>query len=203
MAWHVSLYKYSYQSPSLARVTSSVFLFLWTGIFLVIFMVMRVFTFQYYLSLAGPHQAVSPSWYLAMKTITLTLVLLHLLSISCTPQYQWAQSFIPPADDIPDLKDCSPEAPCQYGEGDCTPHGDDGCDSDLVCGVNNCGDFVPGMAGSCCAQLAGPSEFLEEKAPIQWTSWSATWGGWGRTRGRALIASNGTLYYQYEKQSLE
>ena len=109
----------------------------------------------------------------------------------------------PIEDDIPDLKDCSPEAPCQYGEGDCTRHGDDGCDSDLVCGVNNCGDFVPGMAGSCCAQLAGPSTFREEKVPRQWTSWAATWGGWGRQRARALIASNGTLYYQYEKQSLE
>ena len=109
----------------------------------------------------------------------------------------------PIEDDIPDLKDCSTEAPCQYSEGDCTRHGDDGCDSDLVCGVNNCGDFEPGMAGSCCAQLAGPSTFREEKVPRQWTSWSATWGGWGRYRARALIASNGTLYYQYEKQSLE
>ena len=108
-----------------------------------------------------------------------------------------------PEDNIPELKFCRPEAPCQYGEGDCTRHGDDGCDSDLVCGVNNCGDFVPGMAGSCCAQLAGPSEFLEEESPRQWTSWAATWGGWGRQRARALIASNGTLYYQYEKQSLE
>ena len=144
-----------------------------------------------------------------MKTITLTLFLLHLLSTSCTPQYtgyNYAlgyQAVIAPADDTPDLKDCSPEAPCQYSDGDCTRHGDDGCDSDLVCGVNNCGDFVPGMAGSCCAQLAGPSEFLEEESPRQWTSWAATWGGWGRQRARALIASNGTLYYQYEKQSLE
>merc|ERR1711953_561538 len=48
-----------------------------------------------------------------------------------------------PEDNIPELKFCRPEAPCQYGEGDCTRHGDEGCDSDLVCGVNNCGDFVP------------------------------------------------------------
>ena len=103
-------------------------------------------------------------------------------------------------DDIPELKFCRPEAPCQYGEGDCTRHGDDGCDSDLVCGVNNCGDFVAGMAGSCCAQLAGPSEFLEEESPRQWTSWAATWGGWGRQRSRVLTARDGTLSYQWEDQ---
>jgi len=107
-----------------------------------------------------------------------------------------------PEDNIPELKFCRPEAPCQYGEGDCTRHGDDGCDSDLVCGVNNCGDFEPGMAGSCCAQLAGPSTFREEKVPRQWTSWSATWGGWGRQRSRVLTARDGTLSYQWEEQTL-
>merc|ERR1711910_288036 len=40
-----------------------------------------------------------------------------------------------PEDNIPELKFCRPEAPCQYGEGDCTRHGDDGCESDLVYSV--------------------------------------------------------------------
>merc|ERR1711953_641499 len=79
-----------------------------------------------------------------------------------------------PEDNIPELKFCRPEAPCQYSEGDCTRHGDDGCHSDLVCGVNNCGDFVPGMAGSCCAQLAGPSIFREEKLLL---SYLCLWSG--------------------------
>ena len=143
-----------------------------------------------------------------MKTITLTLVLLHLRATYCVPQLigSGALGFKPPADDTPDLKFCRPEAPCQYGEGDCTRHGDDGCDSDLVCGVNNCGDFEPGMAGSCCAQLAGPSTFSREEKDGeyggQWTSWSATWGGWGRQRSRVLTARDGTLSYQWEEQTL-
>ena len=146
-----------------------------------------------------------------MKTITLTLVLLHLLAASCTPQYtgyNYAlgyQAVIAPADDIPDLKDCSPEAPCQYSDGDCTRHGDDGCDSDLVCGVNNCGDFVPGMAGSCCAQLESTTYTYSRverygEYPRQWTSWGATQGGWGRQRSRVLTAWNGTQSYQWEDQ---
>ena len=106
-------------------------------------------------------------------------------------------------DDIPDLKNCRPEAPCQYGEGDCTRHGDDGCESDLVCGVNNCGDFVPGMAGSCCAELDRTTYSREERYGEyrgQWTSWGATWGGWGRQRSRVLTARDGTLSYQWEDQ---
>ena len=109
----------------------------------------------------------------------------------------------PIEDDIPDLKFCSPEAPCQYSEGDCTRHGDDGCDSDLVCGVNNCGDFVPGMAGSCCAELDRTTYSREERYGEyrgQWTSWGATWGGWGRQRSRVLTASDGTQSYQWEDQ---
>ena len=99
-----------------------------------------------------------------------------------------------PSDEIPELKDCQPASPCYYGEGDCGEAGDSGCDSDLVCGVNNCADFVPGMAGSCCAQLASSIEIgeIEEfgdwrkegREGSQWTSWSATHGGWGRQRGR-------------------
>ena len=161
-----------------------------------------------------------------MKTITLTLFLLHLLSTSCTPQYtgyNYAlgyQAVIAPADDTPDLKDCSPEAPCQYGEGDCTRHGDDGCDSDLVCGVNNCGDFVPGMAGSCCVQLAGPSissyrgeeepgefkTFPVETVPggwSRWTAWSQTLAGWGRERRRIATAGDGDLLAHLERQILD
>ena len=106
----------------------------------------------------------------------------------------------PIEDDIPDLKFCSPEAPCQYSEGDCTRH-------DLVCGVNNCGDFVPGMAGSCCAQLESTTYTYSRverygEYPRQWTSWGATQGGWGRQRSRVLTARDGTQSYQWEKQTL-
>ena len=125
-----------------------------------------------------------------------------------------------PEDNIPELKFCRPEAPCQYGEGDCTRHGDDGCDSDLVCGVNNCGDFVPGMAGSCCVQLAGPSissyrgeeepgefkTFPVETVPggwSRWTAWSQTLAGWGRERRRIATAGDGDLLAHLERQMLD
>ena len=119
--------------------------------------------------------------------------------------------FAPPEPwyEIPELKDCQPASPCNYGEGDCGEAGDSGCDSDLVCGVNNCADFVPGMAGSCCAQLASSIEIgetgefgdwrKEGREGSQWTSWSATHGGWGRQRGRVLAANQ----YLLQKQILE
>merc|ERR550517_1261629 len=146
-----------------------------------------------------------------MKTITLTLVLLHLRATYCIPQLigSGALGFKQPApeEDNPELKGCRPEAPCQYGEGDCTRHGDDGCYSDLVCGVNNCGAFVPGMAGSCCAQLESTTYTYSRverygEYPRQWTSWGATQGGWGRQRSRVLTARDGTQSYQWEKQTL-
>ena len=33
--------------------------------------------------------------------------------------------------EIPALKDCSPETPCGYGEGDCGGVGDEGCEAGL------------------------------------------------------------------------
>ena len=140
-----------------------------------------------------------------MKTIALIL----LLPVVCRANII-SDSFAPPdPSDETELKDCQPASPCYYGEGDCGEAGDSGCDSDLVCGVNNCADFVPGMAGSCCAQLASSikigeiGEFgdwrKEGREGSQWTSWSATHGGWGRQRGRVLAANQ----YLLQKQILE
>ena len=109
-------------------------------------------------------------------------------------------------DDIPDLSDCRPWSPCAYGKGDCGESGDEGCESGLVCGVNNCGDFVGGMTGSCCAQLASTTYIRDERRGefgSQWTSWSATWRGWGRQRQRQLTARDGTQSEQWETQTLE
>ena len=111
-----------------------------------------------------------------------------------------------PWEELADLRDCRPESPCQYGDGDCGEAGDAGCEADLVCGVNNCGDFVGGKTGSCCAQLASTTysrELNAGESAAPWTSWTATWGGWGRQRVRVLTARDGTRSYQTEKQILD
>ena len=141
-----------------------------------------------------------------MKTIAFAL-LLSLVCGAATDDYDTGKIafYAPGPDDIPDLSDCRPWDPCAYGEGDCGESGDEGCDSGLVCGVNNCGDFVGGMTGSCCAQLASTTYSREERRGefgSQWTSWSATWRGWGRQRRRLLTARDGTQSEQRETQTL-
>ena len=141
-----------------------------------------------------------------MKTIAFAL-LLSLVCGAATDDYDTGKIafYAPGPDDIPDLSDCRPWDPCAYGEGDCGDSGDEGCDSGLVCGVNNCGDFVGGMTGSCCAQLASTtySRELNGESAAPWTSWLPTWGGWGRQRERVLTARDGTRSYQTEKQILD
>ena len=138
-----------------------------------------------------------------MKTIAFA----SLLSLVCGAEIQYEMTFEGLGEyDIPDLRDCRPWDPCSYGEGDCGESGDEGCDSGLVCGVNNCGDFVGGMTGSCCAQLGSTTYSRQERRGefgSQWTSWSATWGGWGRQRQRQLTARDGTQSEQWETQTLE
>ena len=138
-----------------------------------------------------------------MKTIAFA----SLLSLVCGAEIQYEMTFEGLGEyDIPDLRDCRPWDPCSYGEGDCGESGDEGCDSGLVCGVNNCGDFVGGMTGSCCVQLASTTYSREERRGefgSQWTSWSATWRGWGRQRQRQLTARDGTQSEQWETQTLE
>ena len=118
------------------------------------------------------------------------------------------------SEEIPPLKNCSHESPCKYEEGDCGQFGDESCQSGLVCGVQNCYDFVAGMTGSCCVQLSDVTYELHEKglqpdseypaprsngnwtAPIrsdpvpggfgEWTSWTkrAYGDAWIRRRER-------------------
>merc|ERR1711909_121665 len=152
-------------------------------------------------SIAGQNSVMKTIAFASMLTLVCGAALDDFL-LNPPPRSEVIGFLAPGPDDIPDLRDCRPWDPCNYEEGDCGESGDEGCDSDLVCGVNNCGDFVPGMTGSCCAQLAGPSTFREEKVPRQWTSWSATWGGWGRQRSRVLTARDGTPSYQWEEQTL-
>merc|ERR1712244_88022 len=132
---------------------------------------------------------------MGMKTIVFILV----LSLERTTTIPTVMALIPPLEEFPDLRNCRPESPCQYGNGDCGEAGDEGCEADLVCGVNNCGDFVGGMTGSCCAQLASTTysrELNAGESAAAWTSWSPTWGGWGRQRVRVLTARDGTRSYQ-------
>ena len=154
-----------------------------------------------------------------MKTIAFTLVLslvrtTTVLLESGVP-LMLMDSFIPlgfiverppePWEELADLRDCRPESPCHYGHGDCGEAGDEGCEADLVCGVNNCGDFVGGKTGSCCAQASSStySRELNGESAAPWTSWLPTWGGWGRQRGGVLTARDGTRSYQTEKQILD
>merc|ERR1711874_419994 len=138
------------------------------------------------------------------NSVMKTIAFASLLSLVCGAEIQYEMTFEGLGEyDIPDLRDCRPWDLCSYGEGDC---GDEGCDSGLVCGVNNCGDFVGGMTGSCCVQLASTTYSRDERRGefgSQWTSWSATWRGWGRQRQRQLTARDGTQSEQWETQTLE
>merc|ERR1711874_937342 len=86
------------------------------------------------------------------NSVMKTIAFASLLSLVCGAEIQYEMTFEGLGEyDIPDLRDCRPWDLCSYGEGDCGESGDEGCDSGLVCGVNNCGDFVGGMTGSCCS----------------------------------------------------
>merc|ERR1739845_330431 len=61
--------------------------------------------------------------------------------------------FEDPLDDIPVLRNCSSKIPCEYEEGDCTKSGDSGCDSGLVCGVDNCGTIIVAWMGAAVYNL--------------------------------------------------
>ena len=103
---------------------------------------------------------------------------------------------------------CTPEAPCEYGEGDCDGPGDGGrhdghagCRGDLVCGSNNCRKFglFYHAKDDCCdladtPLLAGPEE--EEQMGDRWSSvppgaggsWGSwtSWGGCSSSCGRGV-----------------
>ena len=86
--------------------------------------------------------------------------------------------------------DCSDRNPCGYGDGECASDGD--CDTEYKCGVNNCGSFVAGQAGSCCVVLTNTTvspAVSTERVPAQWSNWGA-WASstadWGRLRGRVF-----------------
>ena len=101
------------------------------------------------------------------------------------------------SEEIPPLKNCSHESPCDYGEGDCGQFGDESCQSSRVCGVQNCHDIVAGMNGSCCLQLRKVPYEIHEESPRsspnpvpggfgEWTSWTKREYGdaWMRRRER-------------------
>ena len=75
---------------------------------------------------------------------------------------------------------CSPEAPCEYGEGDCDGPADGGlhdghagCRGELVCGSNNCKKFGHFYhAKDDCCDLAGAETEVTPAAP------TSSWGGW-------------------------
>merc|ERR1719450_1031247 len=100
-----------------------------------------------------------------MRTIDTSLsIALVLLVVFCSNvrACQSSSSSHRPGFDLPVLKDCRPDLPCEYGEGDCGRSGDEGCESGLVCGVSNCGSFEPGLYGSCCADASPSITELED-----------------------------------------
>ena len=142
----------------------------------------------------------------------------------------YSQAYFSPDYDISPVINCSSELPCYYGDGDCSEFGDESCQSGLVCGVNNCGDLEPGKPGSCCVQIKNTTKEQSREsrgllryrgghgapAPVpvggfgEWTAWAATWGGWGRERGRLAWPDHCHLQtgecppqYQYETQTLD
>ena len=82
------------------------------------------------------------------------------------------------------LKWCRPDTPCNYGQSDCR--------GDLVCGVDNCGELLGGLPGSCCAKIVELTETKKFTAAIEvgtwaeWGPWARPRGGWGRHRGRVF-----------------
>lgn len=85
---------------------------------------------------------------------------------------------------------CTPENPCDEGEGDCdgeldggTNDGNDGCKGDLVCGSNNCEKFGPYFHANddCCER---PSELDEFGEWSEWTNLSECEFRNGRMRRR-------------------
>ena len=90
---------------------------------------------------------------------------------------------------VDDIRDhnCSSRSPCGYGEGDC---GDDGgCQKHFKCGVNNCGEFVAGMAGSCCAVLHNSTINTYTDLTLlksDWTAWAPSAGDWQTVRARVF-----------------
>jgi len=80
---------------------------------------------------------------------------------------------------------CTPEKPCDEGEGDCDGPGDGGqsdghrgCKGDLVCGSNNCQKF--GLyyheKDDCCEKPVTVSRTAQRPA---WTGWGS-WSGFSR-----------------------
>ena len=75
--------------------------------------------------------------------------------------------------------------------------------STLVCGVDNCGSFKPGMEGSCCVKpMSSTYELQDIPDPpcksTEWGPWTSDKKGWGRKRCRV----NGSKY-EIQRQELK
>merc|ERR1712106_449950 len=101
---------------------------------------------------------------------------------------------------------CTPENPCNEGEGDCDGAGDGGlndgdrgCRGDLVCGSNNCKQFGAyyHQKDDCCEKPAAissdkPVQRQQEQGWGQWTQWgpcSASCGPGYSVRTRRCVGS--------------
>merc|ERR1712038_1723513 len=113
---------------------------------------------------------------------------------------------------------CTPENPCDEGEGDCDGPGDGGqhdghagCKGDLVCGSNNClkfGAYYHAKDDCCEAPAAAPLKKSPEfdRQEVQgWGPWSA-WGpcshtcGAGRKSRKRQCIGNCKNHHLFENQ---
>ena len=82
---------------------------------------------------------------------------------------------------------CTPENPCDEGEGDCDGPGDGGrndghagCRGDLICGSNNCLKFGSYYhpKDDCCERPSSSDKYQRPQYPTSPSGFSQ-WGSWG------------------------
>merc|ERR1711963_39010 len=144
-----------------------------------------------------------------------------LIKQSRDEEFVVAEIFEPPAGqrcagrNFQDRRCCTPENPCDEGEGDCDGPGDGGqhdehrgCKGDLVCGSNNCKKFghYYHEKDDCCERPSNPPPPRGPR-PTGWGPWSE-WGqcssscgpGWS-VRTRQCVGSRcGTAGFHTQEQ---
>merc|ERR1712061_782962 len=161
-----------------------------------------------------------PRWATENTMRTLALILLSSLLSCC---YAQSSVFNPPKGqrcrgrNFDGKRCCTPDNPCEEGEGDCDGPGDGGlndghagCKGDLVCGSNNCLKFGAYYheKDDCCEKSSAPikksPEFdrTEKQGWGPWSAWSPcshSCGAGRKSRSRQCIG-NCKNHHLFENQ---